>query len=1425
MKSFLRIILLQFCLGISLLSFAGDEAFEATFKKIEAYYEKGDYKLGVRSAGILINTLQTSNKSNSLILARAYFLYAKGSELDGNFTAYEEYMFKGDRELQKASKDDVFQYAKSINYAIETYLSYGDYVKANKYLGDIYAIIGKGGLTDSILYYDLKKNSVITNYRQGFYIKAQSGLTEIIAFRKRKIVTNELRTDPKTGKPKVFKVSGMDLVTRKRAYARMLNMQAEMFLDNGNYKSTDSILTLTNEWIKKNIGTKDLCYVENLFYKGRLAETNGTMKDANKYYDKAYETLLKTKYGRYKNYSREAILIFEYLIPTYKVTNQSSDFRKKSTMFDVRVKRYYGNDNYYYSKVLFLDVQEKALAEDWEAVAKLINRILNKQGMIPAIHLDRADLLELLSEAYVELDRYDEAEAAIDQATEIKLALLGDAAPNYHIQLLDRATYYVMYTDKFKQAEETYKYSLNQIVSKAIDHQHIKYLTYLYQEAKLYELTDRFDEAQKIAAEATDIVVKRYGKLSVQYGTAIQTQANLDISKGNYGDADLKLAESLALFKKFSVDKDNLEYARVLETQARLFIIEGLYDDAERNLKKAFKLSKRTLKSSKLSSSIEELAILYIHIGKYQETEESLLKSIQLREKRFGVDNRSLINPLNQIGFLYYIKGDYAKAEKYANRAMAICTNVFGPNSSRYAESLKLYADIHTAIGDYKNAQETILKVIDIYKKLYGENHIQVALAKNDLALIKYYNNGDKKEIEKLFLSSLVTIKTELNENTPIYAEVLKNLALFYLETGKEDLADQNLEAANKIWVDKFGTTGRHAADYNYLKGLIYYRKGKYLDANTSFVKSKDIYESSFSTSHPDYTKALCKSGQMYFILKDYDNAIKSYDEAIKGYLNFISIQFPALSEREKMKAWNVIKTDFEFYYSLAYQLRATKPELMGNVYNMTMSTKALMLNSSIKVRQRILNSGNQQMINAYQDWIGKKEYYSTILSMSNEQVQENGINKAELQKEIESLEKYLSESSELFSESYEAKLIFDWKQLKGALAPNEAAVEMIRFRYFDTKFTDTIVYAALILHKDTKNAPELVAMTNGKEMESKYIKYYRNCMKFNIEDKFSYDVYWKNIQALLPATKTRLFISPEGVYNQINVETLKGADNKYQLEKYQFVQVANTKDILVDTYKKQRKTTATTPADATPKVKASNITLIGNPTYYPATSTIPDNDKTIPQLPGAENEVKNISDLLKGNNLLSDLFIENAATEEKVKSLKSPRFFHIATHGYFLPDVQQSGFDSELENEASQNPLYRSGLLLVNGGELMNDPTDVDFNAEDGLLTAYEAMNLDFDNTELVLLSACETGLGDVQLGEGVYGLQRAFIVAGSKNLIMSLFKVSDEVTADLLNQFYTNWVKTGNKRQSLYDAKTYILKKYQQPIYWGAFVLVGLD
>ena len=135
-----------------------------------------------------------------------------------------------------------------------------------------------------------------------------------------------------------------------------------------------------------------------------------------------------------------------------------------------------------------------------------------------------------------------------------------------------------------------------------------------------------------------------------------------------------------------------------------------------------------------------------------------------------------------------------------------------------------------------------------------------------------------------------------------------------------------------------------------------------------------------------------------------------------------------------------------------------------------------------------------------------------------------------------------------------------------------------------------------------------------------------------------------------------------------------------------------------------------------------------------------------------------------------------------------------------------------------------KTGLLLKGAGDIL-DKSSKNYNLESGILTAYEAMNLNLDKTDLVVLSACETGLGHVAYGEGVYGLQRAFLVAGAKVLIMSMFKVDDEATQKLILNFYKKWLVTGNLRQSFIDAKKELRVEYPQPLYWSAFIMIGVE
>ena len=233
--------------------------------------------------------------------------------------------------------------------------------------------------------------------------------------------------------------------------------------------------------------------------------------------------------------------------------------------------------------------------------------------------------------------------------------------------------------------------------------------------------------------------------------------------------------------------------------------------------------------------------------------------------------------------------------------------------------------------------------------------------------------------------------------------------------------------------------------------------------------------------------------------------------------------------------------------------------------------------------------------------------------------------------------------------------------------------------------------------------------------------------------------------------------------------------------------------------------------------------------------STAPDAEREMyhgllefPRLSGTQTEGQSIAGTLGAH-----LWMGADALEQKVKACRSPSILHFATHGYFLPeelDVAQTGAESKTLSQrfaigrisAAGNPLLRSGLALA-GANTWLEGGMLPAEAQDGLLTAEDVTGLDLLGTELVVLSACETGLGDIRVGEGVLGLRRAFVLAGARTLVMSLWKVTDEQTADLMKEFYRRLLAGEHRFEALRGAQLAIRNIYPDPAYWGAFICQG--
>jgi len=436
-------------------------------------------------------------------------------------------------------------------------------------------------------------------------------------------------------------------------------------------------------------------------------------------------------------------------------------------------------------------------------------------------------------------------------------------------------------------------------------------------------------------------------------------------------------------------------------------------------------------------------------------------------------------------------------------------------------------------------------------------------------------------------------------------------------------------------------------------------------------------------------------------------------------------------------------------------------------------------------------------------------------------------VNVPALEQQAVRLEKVLSLDAEALSTEEKSKTI-RWRTIQRSLKPGEAAIEIVRFRYFDRKVTDSVMYAALILTPETKLAPKLVLIPNGNALENQFVKAYKSSIQFKLKDERSYAQFWQQIDSELKGVK-QLYLSLDGVFNQINIGTLLKPDGTYVRDAYNMRILSSTRDMLL-----MQPTTRTTDRTAY---------LFGFPKYDLAHATIEnmledrgmsrsrDIDQTadlerfgFTELPGTKTETEEITRLLESKNWLTNLYLSDKALEEDLKAVSNPSVLHIATHGFFLDDVtkKEGGLELGVRADVSrENPLLRSGLLLTGAAQTARG--EINPGIENGIFTAYEAMNLNLQQTELVVLSACETGRGEIKNGEGVYGLQRAFQIAGAEAIIMSLWKVDDTATQMLMTEFYRSWIAGKSKTDALRQAQDVVKASYNHPYYWGAFVLVG--
>ncbi|WP_258105081.1 CHAT domain-containing tetratricopeptide repeat protein [Marinoscillum sp. MHG1-6] len=792
------------------------------------------------------------------------------------------------------------------------------------------------------------------------------------------------------------------------------------------------------------------------------------------------------------------------------------------------------------------------------------------------------------------------------------------------------------------------------------------------------------------------------------------------------------------------------------------------------------------------------LGLLYSDMGRFEKATTYTQQALDSWKEHYGVESKGYAAEFNNMAVLRFNKGEYTQAEKDMEQSIKQIQLAEGGGSMPNAISLNNKGILYLYMGRSKEATELMQYAQNIAERKISDNSGTYLQLMTNRALV-LQESGDYAGAEAVYQEAIELQKSRLKVNRtgdPDYAHMLNNLASLYFQTDRLEEAESLLKESLSIYKLKFGESHPLTASAMQDLGNLYRVTGRLDKAGELLSSALVTNKKRLGDKHP---KTVQSMEDMALVLWKQGNAEASalmYSDVMTQTMDFINSFFPSMSEAEKTKYWEKLGPRFFNYYNFAFDQMDDNPVLLDQAINYRIATKGLLLNTTTKIKNLILSSGNQELIELYQIWVDQKKELATYYTMSKEELEEQNIFLDQLEAEANDTEKALSEVSTIFSENMvdQSK---EYQSIVSKLGPGQVAIEMIHYPYFDSRLTEEMRYAAIILKPSIK--PQVVILENGSQLDSKYYSYYKNIIRLKMDDTQSYSQYWKKIDSAIPGIKT-VYLSPDGVYNQLNVNTLKTPEGKFIVQQKDLHLVGNVADLA---------------SSGREKKKSRDAFLLGFPTYG-STSIAP--------LPGTAKEIGVVESALKSSQYRISLKLSENATESAIKQVNSPKLLHIATHGFFMEDVKSGGqvFGVQVEY-AKNNPLLRSGLLLAGASEDGQGSGASFSESDNGILTAFEAINLNLSKTDLVVLSACETGKGDIKSGEGVYGLQRAFKVAGADRMIMSLWKVDDIATQKLMSAFYQNWTRGGLSPEAAFQkAQIDLMKTYPHPYYWGAFVMV---
>jgi CHAT domain-containing protein/Tfp pilus assembly protein PilF len=851
--------------------------------------------------------------------------------------------------------------------------------------------------------------------------------------------------------------------------------------------------------------------------------------------------------------------------------------------------------------------------------------------------------------------------------------------------------------------------------------------------------------------------------------------------------------------------------------------------------------------------ALNNLALLHEALGDYQAAQPLYQRALDIYRQTYGPEHKYVATALNNLAALYYFLGNYRQAEEFYKESLAIRLRVHGPQSLAAAQSYNNLAELYRTLGNLTTALVMHEKALSILEKVKGPDHPEVAVSLSNLAIL-HDRLGDRKTARRFIERALAIDRQTLGPGHPYLATDLNILGLLHYADGQYGSALPHLEEAQAIQIAAFGESHPAVAQTRHNLSAVHQALGNLEKAEELQLKALATKKDVFGPNHPTVALSLTRLGLLRAAGHQPEAAHQLFKQAEEiDYLLLDQVIGFATAD-QKLKFLSLMSSSIDLPLNLVNQYLADQPSARRDAFDLWLNRKGLILESQRQYQQTLLGTDSPQALDTFRTLAEVRSRLARLVLAGPGDLPPQSYQTALLQLQIqkEKLETVLGRLSQAYARLQQDRRT-DTMLLVEKLPPKSALVEFARIQTFDFSKGDPNQgwqdhhYLALVLNPARNATPALLDLGPAAKIDrlvsalKKQITDLKQLTGPRIKNLASqlHDLVFAPLLPALAGQKD-LFLSPDGHLSLIPFEVLVDRQGRYLVDSYTFNYLTAGRDL------------ANFERMGSPH--GSDL-IIGAPDFgLPIQTEQPGPDGEASQsrppamatplyftpLPGTAEEALAVRDILGPSR--TRLITGTSATEEMLKTAETPGILHLATHGFFLPDRTSAPIATVTDSSSRSTlgyalmspsqlagllgePLLRSGLALAGANRATSTP-----GTNDGLLTAEEALGLKLDGTELVVLSACQTGEGEVENGEGVYGLRRAFTQAGARGLVMSMWVVPDRETLELMMEFYKN-LQSGrfNRAQALRQAmlkqKTVTRQRYghTNPLFWGSFVFLG--